>query len=133
MTIERKFGLRDAGNQMWDMGNKKWGFIMLTSHFPFPTWHFDTNNLILPREMGNGNQMRILVTEVWPSANHIPFSHSYFLSLYDPYDNLFLLNLQCQILTRVLLAKLKMKHSWIVWPLIIHILKSSEKKCVKKG
>ena len=40
---------------------------MLTSHSPFPTWHFDTNNWILSREMGNKKQMRILVTEVSPS------------------------------------------------------------------
>ena len=41
---------------------------MLTSHFPFPLRHFATKNLIGPREMGNGVQMRILVTEVSPSV-----------------------------------------------------------------
>ena len=44
---------------------------MLTSYFPFPTWLFDENNGILPREMGSGNQMRILATEVPPSGEPI--------------------------------------------------------------
>ena len=62
-------------SRMREMGNQKLGMRIYNAHFSFPISHmafwkdFDTISWILPWEMGNGTQMRILVTEVSPSGS----------------------------------------------------------------
>ena len=64
---------------MWEMGSKKLEMRILNAHIPFPIskfMAFEEKNWIGPREVGNENQTRILITEVppsgnWPSAFHV--------------------------------------------------------------
>ena len=54
------------------MGSKKLEMRILNAHIPFPTskfMAFEEKNWIGPREVGNENQTRILITEVPPSAD----------------------------------------------------------------
>ena len=70
--IEWKCGMQDAGNEIWDVrngksdvGNEDFECLHPISHFLHDI--LIKKNWIGSREMGNGIQMRILVTEVLPS------------------------------------------------------------------
>ena len=66
--------MQEMRNEKSETGNKDFECSHPISHFSHDI--LTTKSLIWPREMGNGIQTRILMTEVWPSGIEILKSYS---------------------------------------------------------